>query len=191
MLQQPETVFRSPLHKRGEFHFTSEVLMAKEIILEPSRTLGEFRLLPGLTLPESTAEQISLQTRMVNRPGSGKAFMINIPLVSAAMQSVSGVKMGIELARQGGVAFIFASQTSEQQAQMVAKVKSHKAGFVEPSTIPPDMNLSELSNRRSTLGFSTFPVVDENNILIGLITKNDFEVSVHGSLQARERMIPR
>jgi len=165
--------------------------MSKKIIFEPSRTLAEFRLLPGFTTMDATIEKISLQSRLANFPHTDKPFSLNIPLVAAAMQSVSGSQMAIELARQGGTAFIYSSQSSEQQAQMVSKVKNHKAGFVKPYVISPDMKISELSKLRAKMGFSTFPVVNERNILLGMITRNDFAESFHENLEVRERMIPR
>ena len=99
--------------------------MAKNINYEPSRTLMEFRLLPGQTSEETTTENISLTTPLVYSPGNEKKFNLNIPLVSAAMQSVSGAEMGIELAKLGGAAFIFCSQSIESQAKMVKRSEEH------------------------------------------------------------------
>ncbi len=164
--------------------------MAKKIILEPSRALAEFRLLPGFTSPDAVGEKVSLETPLVNRP-DGSPMNINIPMVAAAMQAVSGARMGIELARQGAVAFVFASQPVDQQAQMIRKIKSHKAGFVKPHTISPDIKVEELHRIGKETGFSTFPVVDAEGRLVGLVTKNDFELSIHGNLPVRERMVPR
>lgn len=165
--------------------------MARKLILEPSRTLAEFRLLPGLTTAACSMERISLRTPLVNRPSGGEPIFLNIPLVSAAMQSVSGVAMGIGLARQGGVAFIYASQPADQQAMMVSKIKHHKAGFVKPQTILPNLKIRELGALKEKSNFSTFPVVDENGTLLGLISKNDYDPSRHAALEVRERMIPR
>jgi len=117
--------------------------------------------------------------------------MLHVPLAAAAMQAVSGVQMGIELAKLGGAAFIYASQPIEEQAEMVRRIKSHKAGFVEPRTIPPDLPLRDVDLLRKEAGFSTFPVVSEGGRLLGLITRRDYDVRVHGSRPACERMIPR
>ncbi len=165
--------------------------MAKNINYEPSRTLMEFRLLPGQTSKESTTENISLKTPLVYSERNEKKYNLNIPLVSAAMQSVSGSEMGIELAKLGGAAFIFCSQTIEAQAKMVKKIKTHKAGFVKPKTMKPDMRISEMYNVRKDTGHSTFPVVDDNEIFLGLISKWDYEISLHSNCKIKDRMIPK
>ncbi len=165
--------------------------MARNVQFEPSRTLTEFRLLPGLTTPETTIDRVSLRTPLVLRPDRNEAVMLKAPVVAAAMQSVSGVKMGIELAKLGGVAFIYASQPIDDQAAMVRRIKSHKAGFVEPRTIGPDLPLREVDALRKDAGFSTFPVVTEDGRLLGLITRRDYDVRAHGELPVRDRMIPR
>ncbi|MBF0545576.1 MAG: IMP dehydrogenase [Candidatus Riflebacteria bacterium] len=159
--------------------------------MEPSRTLAEFRLLPGLTTDETVVEKLDLRVPLVNSPGDENPISLNIPLVAAAMQSVSGPEMGIELAKQGGIAFIYVSQTAENQAAMVKKVKQYKAGFVKPYTIKPEMTVANLQELRKTVGYSTYPVVNEQNILLGMITKNDFEADFHGNFKVEDRMIPR
>ncbi len=153
--------------------------MAKQIINEPSRTLMEYRLLPGLTTLESTTPKISLRTPLVYSPNNEKKFYLNIPLVSAAMQSVSGAEMGIELARLGGAAFVFCSQTSEDQAKMVKDIKSFKAGFVKPQTMFSDLKIKDMYKIRRETGHSSFPVVDENGVFLGLITKWDYDITSH------------
>ena len=165
--------------------------MARRVEFEPSRTLTEFRLLPGLTSGSAAIDRISLRTPLVRRPDRDGAVTLKAPVVAAAMQSVSGVQMGIELARLGGVAFIYSSQPIADQAAMVRRIKSHKAGFVEPRTIRPDLPLREVDALRKEAGFSTFPVVAEDGRLLGLITRRDYDVRVHGDLPASERMIPR
>ncbi len=165
--------------------------MARNVQFEPSRTLTEFRLLPGLTTEETTIDRVSLRTSLVRRPDRDEAVMLKVPLVAAAMQSVSGVRMGIELAKLGGVAFIYSSQPIDDQAEVIRQIKSHKAGFVEPRTIRPDVLLREVDALRKEAGFSTFPVVSEDGRLLGLITRRDYDVRAHGDLPASERMIPR
>ena len=164
--------------------------MARHIEFEPSRTLTEFRLLPGLTTPDTSIEQISLKTPLVRTP-SGENLLLRVPVVAAAMQSVSGAQLGIELARLGGVAFVYCSQPIVEQVAMVAWIKGHKAGFVEPKTVPPDMTLRELDALRCEGGFATFPVVDPEGKLLGLITRRDYDVRAHADQPACERMIPR
>ncbi|HCX73956.1 MAG TPA: IMP dehydrogenase, partial [Candidatus Cloacimonas sp.] len=165
--------------------------MAKEIKLEPSRTLMEFRLLPGLTTGEHNPKDISLRTPLVYSADNNKKYYLNIPLVSAAMQSVSGAQMGIELARLGGAAFIFCSQTPAQQAEMISKIKHHKAGFVIPQTVHPDMLIEEMYKLRKKTGYSTFPVVDNQNVFMGLISKWDYDISLHSQATVGQRMIPK
>lgn len=165
--------------------------MARKIERQPSRTLAEFRLLPGLTTEQTAIERVSLATPLARRPDGDGAVMLKAPVVSAAMQSVSGARMGIELARLGGVAFLYGSQPIDDQAAMVRRVKSHKAGFVEPRTIRPDVPLREVDALRKEAGFSTFPVVSEDGRLLGLITRRDYDVRAHGDLPVRDRMILR
>jgi len=164
--------------------------MAKTIYTEPSRTLMEFRLLPGLTTEHTLINNISLRTPMVYCQGEESKYFLNIPIVAAAMQSVSGERMAIELAKLGGTAFIYASQTPTQQANMIRKIKKYKAGFVPPETVTPDMPIRDLFELTRHRGYNTFPVVDEDGKLLGLITKNDYDVKPHGALPVKERMVP-
>lgn len=163
--------------------------MAKKIINEPSRTLMEYRLLPGLSTAETAPESISLRTPLVYSENNEKKYYLNIPLVSAAMQSVSGAKMGIELAKLGGAAFIYSSQTIQSQAEIIAKIKNHKAGFVKPKAVKPDMTIEEMYRIRKSTGHSTFPVVDDENRFLGLISKWDYDISLHSNYKIADRMI--
>ncbi len=164
--------------------------MPKKIYYESSRTLMEFRLLPGLTTPETILFNISLETPLVYSADQSHKYQLRIPIAAAAMQSVSGAEMAIELAKLGGNAFIFCSQTATEQAAMVRKVKKHKAGFVKPETVAPEMKISELNNLRIQRGYNTFPVVDADHHLLGIITKNDYDVKPHGDLPVSARMLP-
>jgi len=165
--------------------------MARRIELEPSRTLMEFRLLPGLTTNETTIENIALETPLVWGADGARPVMLKVPLLSAAMQSVSGTQMGIELARLGGVAVIYCSQSIEDQARMVADIKRHKAGFVEPKTIGADTLLRDVEVLRREAGYSTFPVVGDDRRLLGLITRRDYDARAHADLPAKDRMVGR
>ena len=96
-----------------------------------SRTFNEFLLLPNLTTEKCIPNNVTLKTPLVKfKKGEEPKYSANIPMVSAIMQSVSGEEMGIALAREGGVAFIYGAQSIESQAKMVRHVKKHKAGFV-------------------------------------------------------------
>ena len=164
--------------------------MARRVHMEPSRTLTEFRLLPGLTTSETSIDRVTLASPLVLRP-DGSAVLLKTPVLAAAMQSVSGPRMGIELAKLGGAAVIFCSQAIEDEAAMAAKIKAHKAGFVEPRTIRPETLLCEVDALRRQEGFSTFPVVDDDGRLLGLITRRDYDARIHADVPAKERMVPR
>ena len=98
---------------------------------EPSRTFSEYLLIPGYTSPECIPANVNLKTSLVKyKKGETSPIELNIPLVSAIMQSVSNDTLAIALAKEGGVSFIYGSQTIENQAAMVKRVKKYKAGFV-------------------------------------------------------------
>ncbi|MBN1336911.1 MAG: IMP dehydrogenase [Deltaproteobacteria bacterium] len=165
--------------------------MARSVRLEPSRTLGEFRLLCGLTTRDSTQDRIDLRSPLFSdRPGS-RAFVLNTPVLAAAMQAVSGPAMGIEMARLGGAAVLFCSQNALDEAKMVRTVKNHRAGFVEPRTVAPSLALGALHALHRETGFSNFPVVDPTGRFLGMIGRRDYDMLAHASLAVSERMIPR
>lgn len=165
--------------------------MARRIIENPSRTLAEFRLLTGLTDVASLPENISLHAQLVT-PGADNGFeRLHIPILAAAMQSVSGPKLAIELAKHGGMAFVFCSQPIENQAAMVTKIKRHKAGFVDPLCVTPEMTIDQVVEISEREGYSTFPVVDAQRHLLGILTKNDYERVRHAGMKVTERMVPR
>jgi len=115
---------------------------------EPSHTFGEYLLVPGYTSADCIPDNVSLRTPVVRfnkKAGEQSPLYMNIPLTSAVMQSVSDDKMAISLAKEGGISFIYGSQTIQDQAAMVARVKSYKAGFVtSDSNIRPDQTLEEV-----------------------------------------------
>ena len=97
---------------------------------EPSHTFGEYLLVPGYTSADCIPQNVSLKTPVVKfKKGEEPSLTMNIPLVSAVMQSVSDDKLAIALAKEGGISFIYGSQTIQDQAAMVARVKGHKAGW--------------------------------------------------------------
>ncbi len=151
------------------------------IIEDISRTFGEFLLIPGLTTKESTPSNVSLKTPLVKfKKGSESPIMLNIPFVSAIMQSVSDDALAIELARNGGISFIFASQPIESQAEMVRKVKKFKAGFVpSDSNVRPDSTLSDVVAILEKTGHTTMGVTDDgtpNGKLLGMLTSRDYRI---------------
>ena len=132
---------------------------------EPSRTFSEYLLVPGYSSTECRVENVSLQTPVVKfKKGEESAIKMNIPLVSAIMQAVSGDELAIALAKEGGISFIYGSQSIENQAEMVRKVKAHKAGFVtSDANIRPDQTLGELLELKKRTGHSTTAVTEDGS----------------------------
>lgn len=152
--------------------------MAK-IIDDVSRTFHEFLLLPGLTKREHTSNEVNLKTPIQRyKISSGPKAQLNIPFVSSAMQAVSGTELAISLSRKGGAAFIFCSQSIEEQARMVRRVKEHKAGFVmSDSNLSPEATLGEALELRRRTGHSTIAITADggkNSKLLGILTSKDF-----------------
>ena len=148
----------------------------------PSHTFAEYLLVPGYSGAEHIPSNVSLKTPLVKfKKGEEPAISMNIPLVSAIMQSVSDDKMAIALAKEGGVSFIYGSQTIEQQAEMVRRVKKYKSGFVvSDSNIRPDQTLAEVVELKERLGHSTIAVTDDGTAtgkLLGIVTGRDYRVS--------------
>lgn len=150
--------------------------MAKDIIGVPSRTFMEYRFLPGETKKDCVPENISLRTTLTRYTKEGGAesakIVLNVPFLSAAMQSVTGSKLAIALAQNGGVGVIFCSQPIEEQAKMVSEVKNMKAGFVKPIALLPDQTVEDAFKKSSEVGHSIYPIVDANGILLGSINVN-------------------
>ncbi|MGI6091296.1 MAG: IMP dehydrogenase [Saccharofermentanales bacterium] len=152
------------------------------IIPELSRTFSEYLLLPNLTTEECTPDSVDLSTPLVRfRKGEQPRYHLNLPLVSAIMQSVSDDGMAIALAREGGLSFIFGSQSIVDQAAMVRRVKKYKAGFVSSdSNIRPDQTLRDILDIKERTGHSTVPVTHDGSPqgkLLGIVTSRDYRVS--------------
>ena len=148
----------------------------------PSHTFAEYLLVPGYSGAEHIPSNVSLKTPLVKfKKGEEPAISMNIPLVSAIMQSVSDDKMAIALAKEGGVSFIYGSQTIEQQAEMVRRVKKYKSGFVvSDSNIRPDQTLADVVELKERNGHSTIAVTDDGTAtgkLLGIVTGRDYRVS--------------
>ena len=155
--------------------------MAK-ILEDISRTFNEYLLLPNLTDERCIPQNVSLRTPLVKfRKGEEAKYYANVPMVSAIMQSVSGEEMGIALAREGGVAFIYGSQSIESQAKMVKHVKKHKAGFVvSDSNVKPETPLREVLELVKETGHSTVMITEDglkNGKFLGLVTDKDYRLS--------------
>ena len=150
---------------------------------EPSRTFSEYLLVPGYSSEDCIPDRVSLRTPLTKyRKGQEEpAISLNVPLVSAIMQSVSNDTLAIALAKEGGLSFIFGSQTVEAQAAMVAKVKGYKAGFVvSASNLTPENTLADVLALKERNGFSTVAITDDGTAtgkLLGIVTSRDYRVS--------------
>lgn len=152
------------------------------IINEISRTFNEYLFIPGLTTKEHTPDKVNLQTPLVKfTKGAQSEITLNTPFVSAIMQSVSDSGMAIALAKEGGLSFIYGSQSIQTQAQMVREVKNHKAGFVESrANLTPDHTLEDIIALKERTGFSNIGVTDDgtsNGVFLGLVTGRDYRAS--------------
>lgn len=153
-----------------------------KILTDISRTFSEFLLLPNLTTEKCVPENVSLKTPIVKfRKNEEPKICANIPMVSAIMQSVSGEEMGVALAREGGIAFIFGSQSIQSQAKMVENVKKSKAGFViSDSNVTPDATLRDVVELVEKTGHSTVMITEDgtsNGKFLGLVTDKDYRLS--------------
>lgn len=149
---------------------------------EPSRTFSEYLLIPGYTSEKCIPANVSLQTPLVKfKKGEAPKITLNIPLVSAIMQSVSDDKMAIALAKEGGISFIYGSQSPESEANMVRRVKAYKAGFVvSDSNLTPDDSLKDVLDLVERNGHNTIAVTSDgtsNGKLLGMVTSRDYRVS--------------
>lgn len=148
---------------------------------EPSHTFGEYLLVPGYSSADCIPTNVKLNTPVVRynkKAGEKCPLTMNIPMVSAVMQAVSNDKLAIALAKEGGISFIYGSQTIENQAAMIARVKQYKAGFVtSDSNIRPDQTIAELESLVESTGHSTVAVTEDgtpNGKLMGIITDRDY-----------------
>ncbi|MFM1524367.1 MULTISPECIES: IMP dehydrogenase [Helcococcus] len=149
---------------------------------EPSRTFSEYLLVPGYSSKQHMVSNVSLKTPITKfKKGETPKISANIPLVSAIMQAVSDDKMAVSLAREGGISFIFGSQSIESQANMVRKVKSYKSGFViSDSNLSPDATLADVLALKERNGHSTIAITEDGTSkgkLLGLVTSRDYRIS--------------
>ena len=163
---------------------------------EPSHTFSEYLLLPNYSSENCVPSNVSLRTPLCKfKAGEESPLSINIPLISAIMQSVSDDNMAIALAREGGLSFIFCSQPIEKQAEMVKNVKRYKAGFVaNDSAIGPDQTLKDILALKELTGHTTVAVTHDGSLtgkLLGIVTSRDYRVSrTDLDLKVRDFMTP-
>ena len=151
-------------------------------INEPSHTFNEYLLIPGYSSDKCIPANVSLKTPLVKfKKGEEPSITMNIPMVSAIMQSVSGDRLAVALAKEGGVSFIYGSQSIADEAAMVSRAKNHKAGFVtSDSNVSPDATLSDIIALKEKTGHSTVAVTEdgtEKGKLLGIVTSRDYRVS--------------
>ena len=165
---------------------------------EPSHTFSEYLLIPGYTSEDCIPDRVSLRTPLTKyRKGQEEpAISLNIPMTSAIMQSVSNDTLAIALAKEGGLSFIFGSQSIESQAAMVARVKGYKAGFVvSASNLTPENTLADVLALKERNGFSTVAITADgsaNGKLLGIVTSRDYRVSrMDGTEKVADFMTPR
>lgn len=152
------------------------------VLSEPSRTFNEYLLIPGYSSTEARPDNVSLRTPLVKfREGEEPSISMNIPLTSAVMQAVSDNNMAVALAKEGGVSFIFGSQSIESQAAMVRKAKSYKAGFVpSDSNLRPENTLKDVLELKEKKGHGTIAITEDGTAdgrLLGIVTSKDYRVS--------------
>ncbi len=163
---------------------------------EVSHTFNEYLLVPGYSDSNCVPANVSLKTPLVKfKKGEEPAIAMNIPMTSAIMQSVSGERLAVALAREGGVSFIFGSQSIEDEAAMVARAKSYKAGFVvSASNVTPEDTLAEILALKEKNGYSTVAVTSDgtaNGKLLGIVTGRDYRVSrMTTDIKVKEFMTP-
>ena len=151
-------------------------------INEPAHTFNEYLLIPGYSSSECVPANVTLKTPLVKyKKGEAPAVTMNIPLVSAIMQAVSGDRLAVALATQGGVSFIYGSQSIEDEAAMVRRAKGYKAGFVRSdSNLRPDATLADVIALTESTGHSTLAVTEDGTSdgrLLGVVTGRDYRIS--------------
>ena len=149
------------------------------IIDDISRTFDEYLLLPNLTKKENSPSNVDLNVPIQRNSNKNQDLLhAKLPVVSSAMQAVTGSKLAISLAKKGGIGFIYCSQSIEEQAKMVREVKEHKAGFVESdSNLPPNATLQDVINLKNKTGHSTIAITEDGALyskLLGLLTSKDY-----------------
>ncbi len=165
-------------------------------IQEPSHTFNEYLLIPGYSSSECIPANVSLKTPLVKyKKGEKPAIEMNIPMVSAIMQSVSGDRLAVALATEGGVSFIYGSQSIEDEAAMVKRAKDFKAGFVKSdSNVSPEATMADVVALKEATGHSTVAVTEDGTAegkLVGIVTGRDYRVTrMDPATKVKEFMTP-
>ena len=150
---------------------------------EEALTFDDVLLIPGYS--EVLPKDVSLVSRIT------KEISLNIPLASAAMDTVTESGLAIAMAQEGGIGIVHKNLTPQEQAREVDKVKRYEAGVVsDPITCSSDMTVGDLRNMADALGFSGFPVVDDG-LLVGLVTSRDMRFENYLDAKVASIMTPK
>ncbi len=167
------------------------------IFNEQSRTFGEYLLVPGYSSAQCVPQAVSLCTPLVKYKKAQEPCPItmNIPMVSAIMQSVSNDTMAIALAKEGGISFVYGSQSIENEAQMIRRVKKYKKGFIiSDSNVKASDTLNDVLDLKARTGHSTMAVTHDGSPtgkLLGIVASRDYRVSrMTGDEKVEEFMTP-
>jgi IMP dehydrogenase len=159
----------------------------------PSRTLQEYLILPNKIQSDMSTSDIDISSPLTKfREGEKPKIKMNAPVLSAAMQAVTGPKMAITMSIIGCAGVIYRSQPIQNQAAMVKEVKDAKAGFVIPDVFSPEDTIEEVQKHIGSRGYSTFPITangERNGPLVGYLTRKDFHTQKHSQLKVKDRMI--
>ncbi len=146
-------------------------------------TFDDVLLVPGYS--EVVASDVSLKTRLT------RSISLNVPLVSAAMDTVTEAQLAIAIAQEGGIGVIHKSMSIEDQAAQVRKVKKYESGVVKsPITIHKDATLQELTELTLANGISGVPVIDGKD-LVGIVTRRDLRFETDFAKRVSEIMTPK
>lgn len=150
-------------------------------IVEQAITFDDVLLIPSYS--EILPSQVTLKSRLTDK------ITLNIPIVSAAMDTVTEADLSIALARVGGIGFIHKNMTIEEQAAMVNKVKRSENGMIaDPVTLSKDHTLGEAKALMANYKISGLPVVDKDNYLIGIITNRDVKYQENLDIKVEKLM---
>ncbi len=153
-------------------------------ISQEALTFDDVLLIPGYS--EVLPKDVSLKTRLT------RGIELNIPLLSAAMDTVTEARLAIAMAQEGGIGIIHKNMTVEQQAAQVRKVKRFETAIVhDPVTVTPDTKILNLLKHAEELGFSGFPVVDEGQQLVGIVTGRDLRYTPNAGDTVAAIMTPK
>jgi IMP dehydrogenase len=153
-------------------------------VLQKALTFDDVLLVPAQS--DILPRDVSLKTRLT------RTIHLNIPLISAAMDTVTEARLAITLAQEGGIGIIHKNMNAKNQAAEVAKVKRFESGVVkDPMTIAPDMAVREVMELSRRLKFSGLPVVDQGGKVVGIVTNRDLRFETNLEQPISKIMTPR